>query len=150
WVDYGPTDQLALRVYGDADGLRQANVALHRVRLTGLAPGQRYFYRVRCNPIATYQPYNITYGPEIESPLYDFTTPDPAAARVRCLVFNDLHDNVKLWRELHSLVAHEPVDFVFLNGDVTDYLQDEKQMVEHFLDVCTETFATKVPFLYAR
>jgi Icc-related predicted phosphoesterase len=150
WVEYGLTEQLGQRACGDADGLRQANVAIHRVRLTGLEPGRRYFYRVRCKPITTYQPYKIIYGSEIEAPLHDFTTINPSADRVRFLVFNDLHDNVKLWRELHTLVADEQVDFVFLNGDVTDYLQDEKQMVEHFLDVCTQAFATKVPFLYAR
>jgi 3',5'-cyclic AMP phosphodiesterase CpdA len=151
WVEYGPTELLGQRASGDADGLRQANVAIHRVRLAGLEPGRRYFYRVRCKPITMYQPYKIVYGPEIESPLYEFTTINPSADRVRFLVFNDLHDNVKLWRELHALVADElAIDFVFLNGDVTDYLQDEKQMVEHFLDVCTQAFATRAPFLYAR
>src|SRR4051794_12980201 len=39
WVEYGPTEALGLRAEGEADGLRQANVALHRVRLTGLGAG---------------------------------------------------------------------------------------------------------------
>jgi predicted MPP superfamily phosphohydrolase len=150
WVEYGPTGQLGHKAHPDVDGLRQANTAIHRVRLTGLKPGERCHYRIVCQPITTYQPYKIIYGPQIASPVYTFTTPVAGAERVRFVVFNDLHDNVKLWRELNALVAQEPVDFVFLNGDVTDYLQDERQMVDHFLAVCTEMFATRTPFLYAR
>ncbi len=150
FVEYGPTASLGLRATACEDGLRDAGGRMHRVRLAGLKPGTRYFYRVVTQPIVIFQPYRIAFAPEVASPIYDFATPDPAASRVRFLVYNDLHDNVDLWKGLHSLVADEPVDFVFLNGDVVDYLQDEAQMVGHFLDVCTSLFATRVPFLYAR
>jgi predicted phosphodiesterase len=69
---------------------------------------------------------------------------------VRFVVYNDLHDNLDLWRGLHGLVKDQKFDFAFLNGDVTDYLTDEQQMVGHFLDLCTECFAGTTPFLYAR
>src|SRR6185369_2828077 len=134
----------------EVDGLRQANNLVHRVRITGLQPGTRYFYRVRCQPITTFQPYKIAYGPDITSDVHSFTTRDPRAERVRFIMYNDIHDNLELWRSLHKIVAAEKVDFFFLNGDVTDYLQDEEQMVGHFLDMCTEMFAKETPFLYAR
>jgi predicted phosphodiesterase len=151
YVEYGPTPALGQVAHAEVDGLRQANTTIHRVRLANLKPGQRVHYRVVSRPFDRYAPYHIDMGPQVTSPVQQFCAPDVAAERVRFLVFNDLHDNVKLWRELYALVADEKdVDFVFLNGDVTDYLTDERQMVDHFLAVCSDTFAARVPFLYAR
>jgi predicted phosphodiesterase len=65
-------------------------------------------------------------------------------------MYNDIHDNVELWQALHRHVAGEKVDFNFLNGDIVNELEDEKQMVEHFLDPCTTMFAGETPFLFAR
>jgi len=149
-VEYGPTKSLGLAAHAEVNGQWQAGNVLHRVRLRGLTPGARYFYKVTCKPVTTFQPYKVTYGAPFESPVHSFATPNPASESLRFLVYNDFHDNVGLWKTLHGLVAREAVDFVFLNGDITDVMQDENQMVGHFLDVCTELFATNVPFLYTR
>jgi hypothetical protein len=149
-VEYGPTERLGHLADAEVDGLRQAGNLLHRVRLRDLRPGTRYFYRVRCQPIVTYKPYEIVYGPSFDSPIHSFVTPDPAAQRVRFLVYNDIHAHVPLWRRLGATVAQEPVDFVFLNGDIIDDAGDDSQIVDDFLDVCTELFATRVPFFYTR
>lgn len=151
YVEYGPTPNLGLRAEADADGMHEANTTVHRVRLSGIAPGSRCYYRAVSHAFERYEPYRIALGPAVASSVYDFRTPSANAEKLRFLVFNDLHDNVKLWRDLYRLVEkEEEVDFVFLNGDVTDTLVDERQLVDHFLTVCTELFATRVPFLYAR
>src|SRR5207249_1471479 len=131
-------------------GLRQANTTIHRVRLTALEPGKKVYYRACSQPITLFQPNKLTYGSLILSDVHSFVTRDPAAERVKFILYNDLHDNLALWRKLMAVVSKEDCDFVFLNGDVTDYMQNESQMVEHFLDVCTSGFARETPFLYAR
>jgi acid phosphatase type 7 len=149
-VEYGPTEQLGSRAQADVDGLVQANNVLHRVRLGGLSAGARYFYKVVFQPTPTFQSHRVVFDPAITSEVKSFVTRDPAAKSVRFVMFNDLHDNVAQWRQLHSYVATEKFDFAFLNGDVTNMMQDEKQMVGNFLDPCTEFFGGTMPFLYAR
>jgi predicted MPP superfamily phosphohydrolase len=148
-VEYGPTRQLGFVAETELDGLKHAGT-LHRVRLTNLPIGQSCFYRVVAKPIMTFEPYRIEFGPGLTTEIYRFTTPDPAAETVRFIVFNDLHDDVSLWKDLYKKVQHEPADFVLLNGDLFDFVVSENQIVEHLLDVCTELFATRIPFIYVR
>ena len=149
-VEYGLTEQLGMKATADVDGLTQANNVLHKVRLEGLKAGTRYFYRVVFQGTPTFRSHKILFDPAIASEVKSFVTRDPAAKSVRFVMYNDLHDNVAQWKQLHSYVKEEKFDFAFLNGDVTDRMQDEKQMVDLFLTPCTELFATETPFLYAR
>jgi phosphodiesterase/alkaline phosphatase D-like protein len=141
YIEYGPTESLGRKAEAYADGLVEANNVLHRVRLTDLKPATKYFYRVVFKPTPTFRSHKIEFGPAITSDICSFTTSDPNAKSLRFLMYNDLHDNVAMWKRLHGFVVKEKVDFFFLNGDITNEMQDEKQMVEHFLDPCTEMFA---------
>ncbi len=149
-VEYGPTEQLGMVAKGDVDGLTLANTQLHRVRITGLSPATTYFYRIVFQATPEFRSHHIVFGPAIQSEIRSFTTRDPAAKSVRFVMYNDLHDNVEQWRKLHGYVRDQKFDFAFLNGDVTDRMQDEKQMVDCFLTPCTEHFRGETPFLYAR
>ncbi len=150
YVEYGPTEKLGLRADDLIDGQKHVGILLHKIRLTGLKPGTRYFYRVCMEEIREMEAYSIKLGPIVNTPVYSFTTWNPHADKIRFVMFNDLHDNLAQWRKLHSYVADQHFDFVFLNGDITDTMQSEKQMVEHFLDPATEMFAKETPFIYAR
>jgi acid phosphatase type 7 len=149
-VEYGPTEQLGQIAMAERDGMHVANTVLHKVRLAGLKPGATYYYRVVCKPTSIYKPYQVEYAADVASEVYSFKTIDPAAERVRFIVYNDIHDKLPVWRQCHSLVANEKADFVFINGDIIDYTQDEKQVVDHFLTPATEMFARTTPMLYTR
>jgi predicted phosphodiesterase len=150
YVEYGETQSLGRKADGYADGLVQANNLLHRIPLTSLKPRAKYFYRVCFKPTPVFRSHHIEFGPEISSEVHSFTTRDPAAKSVRFAMYNDIHDNVAMWKTLHGFVAKEKLDFHFLNGDITNRMQEEREMVELFLDPCTEMFARETPFLYAR
>jgi predicted phosphodiesterase len=149
-VEYGTAESLGSIAFTDLDGMIEAGNVIHRVRIENLQPNTKYFYRIRCRQMTTFRPYRIVYGEDLASPVYSFTTRPTASDRVRFIIYNDLHDNVPLWRKLHDLVKHEPVDFVFLNGDITSHLLDENHLVENFLKPATELFGNRTPFLYAR
>jgi 3',5'-cyclic AMP phosphodiesterase CpdA len=65
-------------------------------------------------------------------------------------MYNDLHGNVDLWRTLHARVADQRFDFALLNGDITNSMKDEAQLVDTFLAPCGELFAGATPIFYAR
>ncbi|CAL1516503.1 metallophosphoesterase family protein [Chitinophaga sp. MM2321] len=150
WVEYGTdgkTDQKAQRV---SYGLVEANNCLHRIELDNLQPGKKYSYKVYSKDIVDFQPYKLTYGATIESDIYTFTAPDPQAKEVSWLMINDIHDRPESIPHLMGLNGQDPYDFVFFNGDVFDYQSDEKQIIDHMLTPCGETFSTHKPFMYVR
>jgi len=150
WVEYGLTDKLGSKADTHLDGLRQANNHLHRVRLTGLKAKTSYRYRICSKQILTFAPYKVTYGRTVQSPVHTFTTADPAADRVRVAVFNDIHGNLPLWAKLYAQVAERNIDFAVLNGDILSHIENENQLAGGILDFCSKTFATQVPYFYAR
>ncbi|NSL88611.1 purple acid phosphatase family protein [Chitinophaga solisilvae] len=150
WVEYGTDGQLNLKAHHVTSGLVDANNRLHRIDLPHLQPGKQYSYKVFSKDIVEFQPYKLTYGETISSDTYTFTAPDPHAKEVSWLMINDIHDRPESIPHLVGLHGQNPYDFVFFNGDVFDYQADEKQIIDHMLTPCGNTFSTQKPFMYVR
>jgi acid phosphatase type 7 len=132
------------------DGLIQAYNTIHRITLTGLTPGRKYYYRINSRVIENFEPYKVTYGDTFVSDHYTFETPDPKASGVSFLVFNDIHDRPKSFAHLMPFGGDDKKDFVFLNGDMFDYQTDEDQLVNHLLHPLSQLFSTTTPFHFSR
>lgn len=117
WVEYGETPALGLRRDRVVDGLRAANTRLHRVRLDGLAPGREYWYRVGFAPVAAMGAYHVDFGTAQQSSPRSFRTAGPANSSVTGVIFNDLHDQLDLFRKLSAQLANVPFQFSLFNGD---------------------------------
>ncbi len=150
YVEFGTTEALGREAHATIDGLKVTNNVLHQVRLHGLTPGTRYFYRIAFRPIHEFGPYSVNFGETVTTPMRSFTTRDPAAENLRFVMYNDLHGNCDLWRTLHARVAMESFDFALLNGDISNSMKSEEQLVDTFLAPCTELFKGTLPFLYVR
>ena len=70
--------------------------------------------------------------------------------RLQWLVLNDIHDRPASFQHLLQLNGSDPYQYVFLNGDMFDYQTNEKQIIDHLLTPCTESFATQKPMLFVR
>lgn len=130
WVEYGETPDLGCKAETIVDGLREANVRRHAVRLTGLKPGTTYHYRVVNRPIEKFGAYKTTFLPDAITPAGTFTLPsqDPQA-KIRCLVFNDLHCQPALLAPWKELTETKNADFVIFNGDCfADVGSEEKAL----------------------
>jgi hypothetical protein len=79
-----------------------------KVRLDGLRPGRRYYYRVTAVGAG---------GAKVRSELLSFQVFSPRKSRVRVAVFNDLHSRRETFRALAKRVEGFGHDLVFLNGD---------------------------------
>jgi hypothetical protein len=139
FVEFGQDEQLGQKAEAVRDGLKQANVEWHKVRVAGLKPGTRYHYRVVDRAIGSFGPYKTTFAPDTTSPVFSFITPDPGAEKLRCVFFNDLHCQVNLSKKLADAVPGRNWDMAFFNGDIFADINNETnawRLINGFIDVC--------------
>ena len=151
WVQYGPDETLGHRAISSHDGLVDAYITIHKVKITGLKPGMKYYYRVTSEEILEFGPYyDKKFSLPFNSEIFSFTTNSTKNEKVSVLCFNDIHERVDMWRDLWQAAGEEPYELVFLNGDIMDYLHGQEQVVANLLNPATEMFAGEVPFCYTR
>ena len=149
-VEYGSGDSLDKKAFDAADGQIAANTRMHSVTIKGLTPGESYKYRVVSTEIIKYEPYKVTYGETAGSETFSFTTLDATKADCSFVVFNDVHDNVKTFKGCVDISNEGAYEMVFLNGDIINDPMSEGQIVDRLLKPAAETFASNIPYLYAR
>jgi predicted phosphodiesterase len=130
-------------------GLIDANTTLHKVTVSGLSPGRRYFYRVVSTEIVSLQPYKVVYGDSVSGE-GSFVTLDAGKPRFSFVVLNDRHEKIEPLKASLGSVKWEGVDLVFLNGDMLNHVETEEQVLRGVVQPCTSYFAQRVPFIYVR
>ena len=128
---------------------------LHTVRITGLAPGTTYRYRVCSKEVLDDQPYSIQYGKVAATDVYGrqplkFTTLDGNKKSVRFSVVNDIHGDNALLKALTGDLRDRKADFIIFNGDMVSHMDSEQQIFEGFLNTGIELYASEIPFYYSR
>lgn len=151
WVEYGESaDQLINKAFGKSElGLKPAG-RLNCIKLSGLKPGVKYYYRIVSREILDFQPYKLSYGQTISGAVESFLNTDSTKDEISFVMMNDIHDRPKSIAALLDLDKGNKRDFVFFNGDVFDYHTDEKQIIDHLLQPCVDYFAKTIPFVYVR
>lgn len=133
-----------------AAGLYMAYNTRNVVPLTGLRPATAYAYRIVSKPFKEFRPYHIVFGDSIVTPWETFRTLDDKATSLTLLVLNDVHGDADRLRRLLDIFPLKGVDLVVYNGDMVNYHEQESAPYGCFLDVSTEVFARRLPFLYLR
>ena len=117
WVEYGE-DTLAT---GCARALLDGQELCYRldnsIRLTGLNPGSRYYYRVCAVGLTKKRSYDTVFGDTVKTRFYSFRTPNAGQKDFTALIFNDLHQVKAVYDTLRTLVRDVDYDFVIFNGD---------------------------------
>lgn len=150
WVEYG-TDMNNLKMARTlVDGQVICNDLHNKVRIEGLEPGQKYYYRVHSQEILVYEAYKKVFGETAVSPVYSFTLPAADTQDFTALVFNDLHKQEETLSGLYDLVKDIPYDFVFFNGDCIDDPKNEEETLFHIAMQCQKVKASGVPVFYLR
>lgn len=126
FVEYGPTPELGRVAYGARDGLRPYDTTGLALRLTGLTPGRRVYYRTVTAPIRFPNHYSIRRGEAVASPVFDFLPP-AAGDSAKIAVWNDVHQQPKTLEALAGATDAFAPDLLVLNGDfVADQFSKEK------------------------
>ncbi len=150
WVEYG-LDSLNMQpVYRWEEGIMVANNTLNRIRLTGLKPGTRYYYRVYSREITLYQAYRKEFGATAVGPVSSFTTLDDRKTDFTAIIFNDLHDILPLFDKLYQQVKDIPYDLVFFNGDCIADVQSESAAIRTISHLVSGIGGDRVPSVFLR
>lgn len=104
WVEYGTTEKLGLHADAMRHGLLPLNGLVHRIRLEGLAPATKYFYRVGVCPVDFRGPYKITRGVAEFTPVHSFRTQDASSETGAFYIINDTHENMTTLRAISDQV----------------------------------------------
>ena len=150
WVEYGTDTTQLERVRLLVDGQAEFNESVHKIRLEGLKPGVKYYYRVCSQEILYYGGYHKIFGNTAVSPFYSFVTAQEDADNFTALVFNDIHQRKYIFEALYSHVKDVDFDFVVFNGDCIDDPKDHNQASETLKFLTESVNGSSIPTIFIR
>ena len=150
WVEYGTDKENLKLVRPMMDGQAICNNDLHKVRIEGLKPGQKYYYRVCSTEMLVYKAYSKAFGNTAVSDFGTFVIPEADEDEFTALVFNDLHQRTNTFQALMEQVKDVDYDFVFFNGDCVDDPNNRAQ-ASRFIKYVTEALkGNHIPTFFMR
>ena len=144
------------RYYAAEAGRRILTDSVHCVRIRGLKPDSKYRYRVVTQALKDWCNDDwVTLGGLAWSDVwkkkpYEFKTYPVKPREITFLVLNDIHERPQFMKELCKNVDLRKLDFVLLNGDMSNRIRSQKHIMDAYLDTCVSMFATDVPLFFNR
>ena len=144
------------RYYAAEAGRRTLTDSVHCVRIRGLKPDSKYRYRVVTQALKDWCNDDwVTLGGLAWSDVwkkkpYEFKTYPAKPREITFLVLNDIHERPQFMKELCKNVDLKKLDFVLLNGDMSNRIRSQKHIMDAYLDTCVSMFATDVPLFFNR
>lgn len=150
WVEYGADTTQLKRARTLIDGQAVCNNTLHKIRIDGLQPGQKYFYRIVSQEILLYQAYKKVFGNTARSTFKDFTLPSADTDTFTAIIFNDLHQQTATFRALCKQIQNINYDFVVFNGDCVDDPATHDQATTFISELTEGVHGDCVPTFFMR
>lgn len=152
WVEYGTDTADLIMARTLVDGQAMAGNELNKIRLNGLTPGQKYYYRIHSREILFYGGYEKIFGGTGVSPFYSFTLPAPGDKDFTAVIFNDLHQYLGTFDALLKVIREKGVnyDFAVFNGDCIDDPASQKQAVATLSHYTSGIGAEDIPVFFLR
>lgn len=150
WVEYGTDTTQLKRARTIVDGQVVCNNYLHKIRIDGLQPGQKYYYRVCSQEMLLYQAYKKVFGNTAQSSFSEFTLPATDTDSFTAVVFNDLHQHTQTFRALCKQIQNVDYDFVVFNGDCVDDPVDHNQATAFISELTEGVHGDRIPTFFMR
>lgn len=150
WVEYGTDTTQLKRARTIVEGQVVCNNYLHKIRIDGLQPGQKYYYRVCSQEILLYQAYKKVFGNTAQSAFSEFTLPATDTDSFTAVVFNDLHQHTQTFRALCQQIKNVNYDFVVFNGDCVDDPVDHNQATSFISELTEGVCGDRIPTFFMR
>lgn len=150
WVEYGTDTTQLKRARTIVDGQVVCNNYLHKIRIDGLQPGQKYYYRVCSQEILLYQAYKKVFGNTAQSAFSEFTLSATDTDSFTAVVFNDLHQHTQTFRSLCQQIKNVNYDFVVFNGDCVDDPVDHNQATSFISELTEGVCGDRIPTFFMR
>jgi len=149
WVEYGQGGSLDRKAISSHDGLIDAGIRIHKIRLTGLEPGAGYGYRVFSKKVVEIRSNDASFGETISSPVYHFRTLDKEKDEFAFIAFTDIHERLDMVPQLMDVNGDRPYDLVLFLGDIISHIESERQIID-FINTTVERFSSEIPFVWVR
>lgn len=162
WVEIAPNEDDSFykeersAYYDELHGRRFTHKTLHSIRVDNLEPNESYRYRIFSKEVIDGESEkNTLYGKTVASDVFSkqpylFTTHSVHDDSVSFLMFNDIHGQSSVIRNICKDADFQRLDFVLFNGDMSNRITSEKQLFDDYIDVSVECFAKETPILFAR
>ena len=150
WVEYGTDTTQLKRARTIVDGQVVCNNYLHKIRIDGLQPGQKYYYGVCSQEILLYEAYKKVFGNTAQSAFSEFTLPATDTDSFTAVVFNDLHQHTQTFRALCQQIKNVNYDFVVFNGDCVDDPVDHNQATSFISELTEGVCGDRIPTFFMR
>ncbi len=148
-VEFGSDkEKLDSVAHGDKFGLNPYDERFLQVRIDGLRPNTRYFYRTLTESFRFVNAYKFEKGEPVFSDVYSFTTPGPNKETGSFSVMNDTHQNQKTLLMLTDRLAALGSDYTVWNGDLVHSVDGPDLVVEAMLRPANAPFAVERPMLF--
>ena len=152
WVEYATTPDLknAMRAYSGEQGMMDISERVVKVRLTGLKPATRYYYRIGADRIDYKGGYAMrNLGPEVVQEIHSFTTLGPTATGSFCVI-NDTHEHKPALKRVFTKIAELKPSVVVWNGDASNTSETLERVLDVFVRPHPDfpAYAADTPYLF--
>lgn len=149
YVEFGTDkENLDQAAFGDVFGLKAYNERFLQIRLEGLKPNTRYYYRTATCSFRYVNAYSFQRGEPVYSEVYSFVTPGVNQESCSFSVMNDTHQNQPTLKKLTARLAELDSDYTIWNGDLVHSVDSPKLVVEAMLRPGDAAFAAERPMLF--
>ena len=149
YVQYGTDkDNLNNEAYGDVFGLKAYHQRFLHVRIEGLKPNTRYYYRTVTRSFRFVNAYSYRQGEPENSDVYSFETPGANKTAGTFSVINDTHNKQPLLKAVGERLLKINSDYTVWNGDLVDQYDNEKVAVDTIFRPGGSAFAMEKPILF--
>ena len=152
WVEYSMSPDLkgSTKVFSGEHGLMTVDDKVALVRVTGLRPATKYYYRIGADRIEFKGGYAMkNLGPEVDQKVHSFTTLGAAATGSFCVI-NDTHNQKKAMGLVLAKLAELKPSVVLWNGDASN----TSETIEDAMDIFIRThadfpaYAADTPYMF--
>ncbi|MCL2744591.1 MAG: metallophosphoesterase [Planctomycetaceae bacterium] len=150
FVEFGTSkDKLDQKAAGDVRGLNAYHERYLTVRLEGLKPNTRYYYRTVTAPFIFHHGHKLERQDDVSGEIYSFETPGENKEAGTFSVINDTHNNQKVYKELlMPKLAELNSDYTIMNGDIASSYDNSEIAVEAILRPGGAAYAAEKPMLF--
>ena len=123
WVDVSQSPDMsgAVRVFSGGTGLMDVNDKVALIRIRGLKPATRYWYRIGADRIVFKGGYDMTnLGPEVDEKVHSFKTLGASVQGGSFCVINDTHDRKPVLDQVLTKIEELKPSVVIWNGDASN------------------------------
>jgi len=152
WVEYSESPDLkdAQRAYSGEHGLMTVDDKVALVRITGLKPATKYYYRIGADRIQFKGGYAMkNLGPEVDPKVHSFTTLGAAATGSFCVI-NDTHNVKRALDVCFAKLEELKPSVVIWNGDASNTSETIDQAIDIFINAHKDhsEYAADTPYMF--